>query len=134
MADTYRPALFSFFIPQGQHFHLEFPPFLDATTGVPFDFTADPGWIGRVDVVEQDGTAVVSFATSGEDGLVTLDSQGVPSLDLAAAFTAALEPTTEYGGAAKGPYYGDLVLTDPTDSEPWLWFKGTGHVTREVTS
>ena len=44
------PDEFRFEITQGAHFHLELPPFLDAETGNPFNFTTDPEgtWTARL--------------------------------------------------------------------------------------
>jgi hypothetical protein len=131
-----RPSSFGFVIPQGQHFHLEFPPFVDTDTGEVFDFTDDPAgeWTARMDVrpANSEGPVAV-FATSDESGLIELGSDGVVRLDMEATITDALTPTTEFGGGSHGPLYADLVLIDPADGEPWLWFKGTGQITKKVT-
>lgn len=135
-SDYYQPPVFYFVIPQGQHFHLELPAFLDADTGEPFDFTADPlgTWAGRMDVITRSGSTVVSFATSGEDGVISLGSDGVVSLDMADEYTANLSATKSIVGNAGAMLYGDVVLTDPADGEDWLHFKGKGHVTERVTA
>jgi hypothetical protein len=128
---VYRPYRFAFVIPQGQAFHLEFPPFVDTTTGEPYDFVA-AGATARMDVIKADDTPVTAFATTGEDGVITLGTLGQVELDLSATFTDALTPTTEYAGANHGPVYGDLVITQ--DAVPWLMAKGTGEITRKVTT
>jgi propanediol dehydratase large subunit len=124
-----RPYSFELVIGQGYHFHREFPLALDAETGDPFDFT---GWTARMDVRRYDGQLVTEFATEAEDGIITLGTEGQVDIDLAAEFTAALEPTTEYAGTLHGPYYADLVFIDP-DDVPWLRGKGVVTVTRNIT-
>ena len=133
---VYEPGEFVFVIPQGQHFHLEFPPFLDAVTGERFNFPDDPegAWDGRMDVRNASGEVLISFATSGEDGTVTLDEYGVASVDLLATYTGALDETTGLPGIGGLVLAGDLVLTDPIDGQPRLWFKGRGKVTRRITA
>jgi hypothetical protein len=136
MADTFRPHPFRFEIPQGAHYHqVLLRRITDKETGEPFDFTADPEgeWTARMDVRTPSGGLVVSFATSGEDGVIELSAEGVVSFDLAAEFTDELEATTEYGGEIAGPLYAGLILVDPADSTPWLFFRGEGGVTRKVT-
>lgn len=126
--DTFQPLAFYFDIPQGTHFHLEFPHFIDADTGERFDFTADTEgtWTARMEVRTKDGSPVAAFATSGENGVITLGSDGVVQLDLNAAYTVNLsEP---------GVLLADLELTDPADDEPWRFYTGRGRITREVTS
>lgn len=129
---VYRPPAFAFVIPQGQAFHLEFPPFVDTETGEPYDFTAGP-CNARMDVITAAGDAVVSFATNVEPGVITMTELGEVQLDLTADLTDALTPTTEYAGANHGPVYGDLVITDENGT-PWLMAKGTGEITRKVTT
>lgn len=134
LSDTFTPAQFYFQIQQGQHFHLEFPPFVDVATGEAFDFTAE-AWVGRLDVKSQGGAVVVSFASSGEDGVVTFGSDGSVALDLNASFTAALTPTSDFNSSPNSsPLYGDLVLTDPVDDEPWVWYVGKGQIRKQVTA
>lgn len=133
MPITFRPPEFRFSIPQGQHFHLEFPLFVDTATGELYDFTAGGGCTADLDLVKADGTVLTSFATAGADGVITLDAAGGVALDLTATFTDALEPTKEYAGASHGPVFGDLVITD-LDGKPWLMAKGAGDITRKVTS
>lgn len=128
---VYRPHRFYFVIPQGQAFHLEFPPFVDTTTGELYDFVA-AGCTARMDVITAEGAAVTAFATSGEDGVITLTAYGEVQLDLADTLTDALTPTTEYAGASHGPVFGDLVITQ--DGVPYLMAKGTGEITRKVTT
>lgn len=127
--ETFEPSIFSFVIPKGQHFHLEFPPFIDPETGGPFDFTTDPAgtWHARMDVVDQDGTLLASFADAGEDGVIELGDDGIPRLDLADEYTGAL-PVTD-------PVYADLVLVDPLDAEGWRWFEAVdSRISRKVTA
>lgn len=127
---------FNFTIQQGSHFHHELLV-NDINTGEPFDFTADPDgdWTARAEVRDIDGTLIAAFATTGEDGVITLDADGILALDLAAEFTANLTPTAGYGGTnVSGPVFADIKLTDPADSEPWTWFAGNGHIAKEVTS
>jgi hypothetical protein len=138
VAVTTRPGEFRFEITQGGHFHLEFPPFLDATTRALFDFTADPegAWAARLELRALDdptGDPVAVFATTGEAGVITLSGAGVVALDMAAAATGALTATEEYTSASHGALVGDLVLVDPSDDEPWVWFRGIGQINRQIT-
>lgn len=134
-ATYFEPPVFHFTIPQGQHFHIEFPAFLDATTGEAFDFTADPegDWSARMDLCNESGSVLTTFASDGsEDGSITLGSDGVVACDLNDEYTAALPAPSTYVSTTLAR--ADLVLTDPTDGEDWLWFKGRGKITKKVTS
>lgn len=133
LSDTFTPQQFYFSIQQGAHFHLEFSAFVDAATGEPFDFTAE-AWVAKMDVKTKDGSPVCSFATSGENGTITLRSDGTVGVDLRSQYTSALTPTVDYqSNAGPSPVYADLVLIDPTDSEPWVWFTGKGQIRKQVT-
>lgn len=124
-----RPYQLELVIDQGYHFHRELPIALDTDTGAPFDFT---GWTARMDVRRHDGQLITEFADTAENGVITLTSAGEVSLDMAAEFTAALVPTTEYAGTLHAPYYADLVFIDPADV-PWVRAKAVVTVTRNVT-
>lgn len=141
MAVTTRPDEFRFEITQGGHFHLEFPPFLDAVTREPFDFVDDPEgtWDGHiefrsVDDPAADPAAAFRWDPSAGEGFIQFSAAGVVSLDMAAVDTAALTATSEYTGASHGALIGDLVLIDPLDGEPWVFFRGIGQITRQITT
>lgn len=140
MPVTTRPSEFRFEITQGGNFHLEFPPFLDATTGQPFSFTADPEgtWTARlelrpVDDPDADPVAVFSTSPGAGEGTIELDGFGVMSLDMNDVDTLALTATQEYTAASHGALVGDVVLVDPVDGSPWVWFRGFGQVARQIT-
>lgn len=134
-AAYFQAAQFYFEIAQGSHFHLEWPPFMDAETGEPFDFVADGAWVGRMDVRDGSGNLVATFRSNGGgDGTIAFDSAGVVSADLPAAKTAALTPTQQYARPGlPSKVYADLELVDPTTNEPWRFFRGHGKITQEVT-
>ena len=134
-AEYFEAQRFYFVIPQGAHFHLEWPAFIDAATGEPFDFTADGGWVGRMDVRDAGGALIATFRSDGSgDGTITFREDGVVVADLPAVKTATLAPTQTYGGAGNSSkVYADLELVDPTTSEPWRFFSGHGKITQEVT-
>lgn len=136
LSDTFQPFTFYFEIPQASHFRLQFPPFMDAATGLPFDFPGDSAgaWTGRMDVRTVDGAVVASFATSGATGTMALSSQGIVSVEMTAANTATLTETTDFTGTAVGgQLVADLQLTDPADGEPWRWGNGRGRIRKQVT-
>lgn len=131
LSDTFTPHLFYFQIQQGQHFHLEFPTFVDLDTGLPFNFIADDAgtWTGRMEVRTQDGALICQFASSGEDGSITFGEFGDVAVDLNAEFTDVLEPTE----LTSAPLLADLVLVDPIDDEPWCFLTGKGTIRKKVT-
>lgn len=135
--ETTTQLRFSFDIPQGAHFHLEFPPMADPETSLPFDFANDPegNWTARMEIRTADGDLAAAFATSGEDGVITLDTEGVIALDMTEEFTAALTATYDpksYSGQRS--LFADLELVDPADGTTWRWFTGKGRITKEITS
>lgn len=117
MPVTSRPPELRLSINQGSSFHRELPTAYDRTAvdvngnPTPFDFT---DWTARLDVVDEHENPVVSFATSGENGVITLSNDGQTDLDLDASFTDALVATVEVAGVIHAPCYGNLVYTSPT--------------------
>jgi len=136
LSDTYVPPKFYFVIQQGSHFHSELAPQLDAETREPFDFTSDPAgtWQARMDVVSSDGTKIVSFATSGQPGVITLGSTGVIAFDLDASDSQNLSVTTNFDYQSTTAVYADLVLIDPLDSMTWVLLNGIGQIRKQVTA
>lgn len=120
MPATYRAQGLRLSIRQVTSFHRELPIAYDRTEltimGEPlaFNFTwPPPGWTARLDLFDAAETLVVSFATSGEDGLITLTLHGEVDLYLDDTFTAALPATVEIAGVVHAPIYGQLVFTSP---------------------
>lgn len=116
MPVTYRAPELRLSIPQGRVFHRELPIAFDRDlvdadgNPVPFDFT---GWEARLNLVDEKSNVVIGFATSGEDGGITLTSAGETNLDLTDDQTAALAATVEVAGVIHAPLYGDLDYTSP---------------------
>lgn len=110
MTVTYRAQELRLSIRQGTSFHRELPIAYDKVTGLPFDWT---GWAARLDLFDAADVLVVSFATSGEDGVVTLSNVGECALDLDDSFTEALPALVEIAGVVHAPVYGQFVFTSP---------------------
>lgn len=81
--------------------------FVDPETGVPFDFTAEPGWIARGRFVG-DGNDFTFHSDGTALGLVTFDEDGNVALEMTAEDTATLTP---------GKVAGDLELVDPVNGD-----------------
>ncbi len=116
MAVTWRPPELRLSINQSGPFHRELPWAVDRDDpDERFDFT---GWTARLRIVDAPENEVVVFATSGEDGVITLGADGTTDLDLAAEHTAALPATVEVAGVIHSACYGELIYTSP-DGEPY---------------
>lgn len=113
MPVTYRAQEIRLSIRQGTTFHRELPPATVKATGLPFNWV---GWTARLDLYDATNTLVLSFATSGEDGVVTLGALGTVDLDLDDSFTDALVATVELAGVIHAPLYGQFVFTAPDDT------------------
>jgi hypothetical protein len=135
----YTTNQFFFEIPQGGHFSLVFPTYLDVNTGLPFDFVGDTEgtWIGRMQIRDKAGTLLATLHSdpgTDPDGTITFDDDGHVTAELPSAFTTALTPTSPYAGTVNGTVYADLEVIDPADNEVYRDFTGAGSITQEVTS
>lgn len=119
MPVTERPPELRLSMPQGGNFHRELEPAEDrasveAGTPAPFDWT---GWTARVDFVNEQDVVVTSFATSGEDGVITMYANGGIDFDMDTDLIDALAATVEVAGVIHAPLYGNFVVTSPDDDD-----------------
>lgn len=123
---AYQGYLFFFDIVVGHAWHHDFPPVIDRNIDAPMDFSG--AWVATCVIRDNTGTELATLNNAGTgDGTITLTA-GRIALDLSAAFTAGLPPTTSYRpGPSKSFVWADLSLTDPlAPTEPYIAARGKG--------
>lgn len=125
---TYRPPELRLSIVQGVTFHRELAIAYDRTTGEPFNFS---GWTATLDLVDEAGAVVVSFAESGEAGVIGLSSFGGSNINLDSSFTATLPATVEVAGVVHAPLRGHLIYLSP-ESVPYEGARVTAEIVRSA--
>lgn len=121
---AYQGLTFYFEIQVGLHWHHRFPV-IDFDTGAPQQW--DGAWLAECVIRDVTGNVVATVNNSGTgDGTITL-SEGMLEMDIDAAVTATIAPTTTYSRAAAKPFLAaDLTLTDPLEGEPYILARGRG--------
>lgn len=140
----YPPQIYPVIV-AGASFHWETPPFIDVTTGQPFDWTAEPDrWELVAEMRDRTGSLLATFDNIGTPaaGSITAQADGILAFDLHYLYTATLPLTRPYtnstdprvsGWHHRGSHAMDLVLTDLDDDEIYTLFDGSVTVQQMVT-